>query len=306
MTKGLISLVALLVGLLALPACAEPLEAVASFSILGDLVERIGGQRVRVHALVGPNADAHVYSPTPADARRLARAKVVIVNGLGFEGWIDRLVRSAGYRGEVVVASRGITPLPTSGQADRHAPGRRDAHAHAEGVDPHAWQDLRNAKHYVRNIARALATIDPAGKGEYEGNASRLIDEIDALDTEIRRQLDALPPERRTVVSSHDAFAYFAEAYHVRFRSPTGFSTDAEPSAAGVAALIRQIKRERIQAVFMENISDPRLVEQIRAETGVRIGGTLYSDALSPTDGPAASYLAMMRHNARVLLEALR
>lgn len=297
-------LLLLLLCALVVPLRAEPVRVVASFSILGDLVERVGGRRVEVHTLVGPNADAHVYSPTPADARRLARAKVVFVNGLGFEGWIDRLVKAAGYRGEVVVASRGITPLPASDQTDRHPPGRRDAHA--EGVDPHAWQDLRNATHYLRNIAAALSAVDPAGKGEYEGNADRLLGEAAALDAQIRREVDALAPDRRTVITSHDAFAYFARAYSIRFRSPTGVSTDTEASAAGVAALIRQIRREKIPAVFLENVSDPRVVERIRADTGARIGGTLYSDALSPPDGPAASYLAMMRHNARVLLDALR
>lgn len=275
---------------------AEPVSVVATFSILGELTQRIGGARVKVHTLVGPEADAHVYQPTPADAKMLGRARLVVVNGFGFEGWIDRLIKSAGFRGEVVTASRGVTPLQRAG----------GDHGHGRGPDPHAWQDLDNARHYVTNIAAALSAADPAGKAEYAANAERLRGEIAALDAEIRRELGALPAGRRTVVTSHDAFAYFARAYGITFRSPVGVSTDAEASAAEVGKLIRQIRREKIPALFMENISDPRLLERIRAETGARVGGTLYSDALSAAGGPAATYLSMMRHNARTLAEALR
>lgn len=293
----LLTALALLAGLAATPAlhAAEPVSVVATFSILGDLTQRIGGARVKVHTLVGPEADAHVYQPTPADAKMLGRARLVVVNGFGYEGWIDRLIKSAGFRGEVVTASRGITPLQRAG----------GDHGHGHGPDPHAWQDLGNARHYVTNIATALSAADPAGKAEYAANAERLRGEIAALDAEIRRELGALPADRRTVVTSHDAFAYFARAYGIAFRSPVGVSTDAEASAAEVGKLIRQIRREKIPALFMENISDPRLLERIRAETGARVGGTLYSDALSAAGGPAATYLSMMRHNARTLAEAL-
>jgi zinc/manganese transport system substrate-binding protein len=282
--------------LVARPAfAAEPLPVIASFSILGDLTQRVGGERVRVQVLVGADADAHVYQPTPADAKTIGRAALVVVNGLGFEGWMERLVKAAGYRGRIVVASRGIEPLKLV-----HGHGGK----HAES-DPHAWHDPANARRYVENIATALAEIDPAGKAEYVANAARLQGEIDSVDREIRAQLGVLPEARRTVVTSHDAFGYFARAYGIRFRAPTGVSTEAEASAADVGKLIRQIRAEKIPAVFMENISDQRLLERIRAESGARVGGTLYSDALSPPGGPAATYVDMMRYNARTLAAAL-
>ena len=299
--------IAVLAGLvLAAPrAIAEPITVVASFSILGDLTQRIGGPRITVHTLVGPDADAHVYQPTPTDAKALARAKLVVVNGLGFEGWIDRLIQSAGYHGQVLVASRGITPLKNGAAGHDHDKAINKGHHHDAGADPHAWQDLQNAGQYVSNIAAALITADPAGKADFQANAEKLQGEMARLDAEIRQQLGALPAERRKVAISHRAFAYFARAYQIDFRAPSGVSTDAEASAAGVGKLIRQIKKEKIPAVFMENISDPRLLERIRAETGAKIGGTLYSDALSKASGPAATYLDMMRHNARTLASAL-
>jgi zinc/manganese transport system substrate-binding protein len=282
--------------LLARPTFAEPLNVVASFSIVADLTQRVGGERIRVHTLVDANHDAHVYQPTPADAKRLAGASVVIINGLGFEGWIERLIRSSGFGGRLVVASRGVSPLKPP------APTGRE-HEHA--ADPHAWQDLANARIYVSNIADGLSAADPAGKAVYRANAERLRQDMAKLDAQIRASLGALPPDRRVVVSSHDAFGYFEHAYGVRFRAPVGVSTDAEASAAEVGKLIRQIRQEKIPAVFMENVSDPRLLERIRQESGARIGGTLYSDALSPPGGPAASYLDMMRHNAQTLAAAL-
>lgn len=293
-TLILLPLLACLFGLMPLARAAEPIGVVASFSILGDLTQRVGGTRIKLHTLVGADADAHVYQPTPADARALGQARLVVVNGLGFEGWIDRLVKSAGYRGAVITASRGVDLLSRPGETRGTAP------------DPHAWQDLANGKRYVDNIAAALIAADPAGEAVYRANAARLLGEIASLDQAIRQQLGALPAHRRVVVTSHDAFGYFARAYGIEFRSPVGISTDADASAAGVGQLIRQIRREKIPAVFIENISDPRLLERIRAETGARIGGTLYSDALSATGGPATTYLAMMRHNARTLAEALQ
>jgi zinc/manganese transport system substrate-binding protein len=282
-------------------AAGEALPVVASFSILGDLTQRIGGDRVQVHTLVGAGADAHVYQPAPADARTLARAKLVIVNGLGFEGWIDRLIKSSGYRGKLVVASQGVKPIRSpQASSDRHA-----EHAHGAGLDPHAWHDLANARRYVANIAAALGDADPAGKAVYQANAARLDDEIAALDRDIRATFKALPAERRQVVSSHDAFSYFGRAYDVRFIAPVGVSTDAEPSAGEVGAIIRQIRREKIRAMFVENIADPRLLERISRESGARIGGTLYSDSLSAAGTPADSYLGMMRQNAQTLAAAL-
>ncbi|MGB7991449.1 MAG: zinc ABC transporter substrate-binding protein, partial [Candidatus Methylophosphatis roskildensis] len=277
---------------------AEPLPVVATFSIIADLTRAVGGERVRVRALVGPDADAHVYQPTPADARLIGRARLVVANGLGFEGWIDRLVAAAGYRGEVLVASDGIEVL----HADEHGKAARH---HGTDADPHAWQDLRNVKRYVMNIAAALSRADPSGASRYRANAAAYAARLDALEAEFRTAIGRLPPQRRRVVTSHDAFGYLARAYGLRFEAPVGVSTDAEASAADVAALIRQIRREGIPAVFLENISDARLLERVRAETGARIGGTLYSDALSGPGGPAANYLDMMRHNLNTLTAAL-
>lgn len=282
-------------------AAGEALPVVASFSILADLAQQIGGKHVQVHTLVGSGGDAHVYQPTPADAKTLARARLVIVNGLGFEGWIDRLVQSSGYGGKLVVASKGVDALRQT-----QAPsGKHDAHEHPGGFDPHAWQDLANARRYVDNIANALAEADPTNRAVYAANAASLTTAINTLDREIRAIFVALPAERRKVVSTHDSFAYFGRAYGIRFLSPVGVSTDAEPSAGDVGAIVRQIRNEKIRAMFIENIADPRLLERISRESGARIGGTLYSDALSRPGTPADTYLGMMRENARTLAAAM-
>ena len=278
-------------------ATAEPLKVVASFSILGDLAREVGGNRIELHTLVGPDGDAHVYQPTPADAKTIAQAKLVIVNGLGFEGWIDRLVKSSGYRGTVLVASTGIKTLKR--KHDEHG------HGHDSDVDPHAWQDLANALRYVDNIAQALAKADPAGQSSYLANATKYKQAIVALDSELKTSFNSVAKEKRKVVTTHDAFGYFSRAYGIAFISPVGINTDAEASAADIGRIIKQIRREKIPAVFMENISDPRLLERIRQESGARIGGVLYSDSLSKADGPAATYLEMMRHNAKTLASAL-
>ena len=278
-------------GWSAIAAATEPVNVVATFSVLGDMTSRIGGGLVQVHTLVGQDADAHVYQPTPADAKTIAQARLVVINGFGFEGWIARLIKSSGYRGQVLTAGKGVRTL-----ARQH--GDSDP-------DPHAWQDLANALRYVDNIAQALSEVDPAGQAEFRANAARYKNEISALDAEIRQSFAALPAARRKVVTAHDAFAYFGRAYGIAFISPVGINTDAEPSATDVGRIIEQIRRERIPAVFMESISDPRLLERIRQESGARIGGVLYSDSLSRTGGPAASYLEMMRHNARTLASAL-
>ena len=293
---------------------AEPLDVVASFSILGDMVEQVGGDRIRVVTLVGPDGDAHVYQPTPADARAVAAADLLVVNGLGFEGWLDRLIRAAGYQGAVVIATAGITPMDMDEHDDGHAHSHDHAHdhghAHRHGhdhgdIDPHAWQSVPNARIYVQTITAALVAADPDGADAYRANAERYGAELDAVDQEIRGVVATLPPERRKVITSHDAFNYFGAEYGLAFLSPVGVSTEAEASAADVAALIRRIREEAIPAIFMENISDPRLLEQIQRETDARIGGTLYSDALSGPDGPAGTYLDMMRHNIRTMAGAL-
>ena len=286
-------------GIIINAGATEKLNVVASFSILGDFVRQIGGERIQMHTLVGENSDAHVYQPTPADARTIARSSLVVVNGFGFEGWIDRLIKSSGYRGKVLVASAGVDTLK---RPHTKAHGHHD---HGSEADPHAWQDLANALRYVDNIAKALSEADPAGKDTYQANATRYKQEITTLDNEVRKTFSTLPPDRRKVVTSHDAFGYFSRAYGVFFISPIGVNTDAEPSAAEVGRIIQQIRREKIPAVFMENISNLRMLERIRLESGARIGGTLYSDSLSQVGGPAQTYLDMMRHNTKTLFSAL-
>ncbi|HEX8664007.1 MAG TPA: metal ABC transporter substrate-binding protein [Beijerinckiaceae bacterium] len=275
---------------------AEKPKVVATFSILGDLVRNVGGDRVEVATLVGPDGDAHVYSPTPADGRRLADAALVVANGLKLEGWMGRLIKSSGTKARVVEAAKGVQPI----KAEEHG----HDHGHAE-VDPHAWQSVANAKIYVANIRDGLIAADPAGQAAYEANAAAYLARLDALDAEIKAAVEAIPKDRRKIITSHDAFGYFQKAYGIAFIAPQGVSTEAEASAKDVGNIIRQIRREKIPAVFLENVSDPRLAQRIAKESGARIGGRLYSDALSGAGGPAGTYIDMMRHNIRALGAAL-
>ncbi|MCL2161607.1 MAG: metal ABC transporter substrate-binding protein [Betaproteobacteria bacterium] len=278
-------------------ARAAEIEVVASFSILGDLIRQIGGERVSVHTLIGPGQDAHAYEPRPSDARLIRRAGLIVQNGLGFDDWLPRLVRASGYRGRLLVASEGIRPLEMHGENHRHA---RNEH-----IDPHAWQDVANVRGYADNIAAALIAADPGGANVYRANVARYRAALDALEADIRAAVASLPQERRRVVSSHDAFAYFARAYGMTFLAPVGTAGHSKPGARDVARLIEQLRKEKAPAVFIESIADPRLIERIRAESGAVMGGTLYSDALSPPEGPAPTYIAMMRHNLGTLMAAL-
>jgi len=292
----------------ALPGAAlaqEKLPVLASFSILADFVGQVGGDRVAVTALVGPDGDAHVYSPTPADAKAMAAAKLVVVNGLEFEGWLTRLVKSSGTKAPVVAATDGITPLKGEDDHGKGGHGHGHGHGHAHDVDPHAWQSVPNAKVYVANIRDALVKVDPAGKETYEANATRYLAELDALEAEIRAAVARIPAERRRAITSHDAFGYFAGAYGIAFVSPQGVSTEAEASAKDVARIIRQVKAQKVPAVFLENVSNPRLAEQIARESGAKVGGRIYSDALSAAEGPAGTYIAMMKHNISEIEKAL-
>jgi zinc/manganese transport system substrate-binding protein len=273
----------------------EKLKVVATFSILGDMVRNVGGEHVEVTILVGPNGDAHVYSPTPADGRRLTEAKIVFTNGLKFEGWIDRLVKSSGTKAVTIEAAKGVKPLK----------GEEGGHDHGQGDDPHAWQSIGNAKIYVANIRDALITADPAGKEAYEASAAAYLKQLDALEAEVKSLVAGIPAERRRIITSHDAFRYFEAAYGIDFVSPQGVSTDSEASAKDVARIIQQIRREKIAAVFVENVSDARLMERIATETGAKIGSRVYSDALSEPNGPAGTYIDMMRHNIRAFSAAL-
>lgn len=283
-------------GLAPAPARAAQIKAVVSFSILADLVRQVGGDRVEVASLIGPDGDGHAFSPSPADASRVAAAAIVVVNGLGFEGWMDRLVRASGTKAPIVVASRSVMPIE-----GEH--GHDGDHRHR--ADPHAWQSVANVMTYVANIRDALIAADPAGRDAYAGNAARYLAELDRLEAEVKASIARIPAARRRVITTHDAFGYFARAYGIAFIAPQGVSTEAEASAKEVARIIRQIKAEKIPAVFLENVSDPRLMDRIAKETGARIGGQLYSDALSGPGGPAATYLDMMRHNVRAFEAAL-
>jgi zinc/manganese transport system substrate-binding protein len=280
--------------LLGAPALAQDktpdkINVVATFSILADLVKNVGGDRVEVAALVGPNSDTHVFSPTPAGA------KVVFVNGLGLEGWMTRLVNASGTKAPSFVASTGIK---TRRMEDDHHPGQMV-------TDPHAWQSIANAKIYVGNIRAALSKVDPAGKSAYDANATAYLAKLDALEQEVKAAIGKIPADHRRIITTHDAFGYFGGAYGMEFISPEGVSTDAQPSAKDMAKIIAQIRKQKIPAVFMENITDPRLMQQIAKETGAKVGGTLYSDALSDPGGPAGNYIDMMRSNVSELSKAL-
>ncbi|CUJ16530.1 metal ABC transporter substrate-binding protein [Achromobacter xylosoxidans] len=302
---------------------AEPLPVVASFSILGDIVREVGGDDIKLGTLVGPDGDAHEYEPTPGDAKKLAAARILFVNGLDFEAWLPRLVKAAGFTGPTVVASKGVTPRKFAGHehgTHDHGHGGKDhdhdhdhdhgagegQHHHHGDADPHAWQNLANGVTYARNVAEGLAAADPARADAYRKRADAYIARLQAADAAARKAFAAIPAERRKVVTSHDAFGYFGDAYGVDFIAAMGVSTTAEPSAGDVARIIEQVKRDKVPAVFVENITSPRLVQQIARETGAKVGGTLYSDALSKPGQPGATYLEMFEWNVRQLTAALR
>ncbi|KQP62536.1 metal ABC transporter substrate-binding protein [Methylobacterium sp. Leaf111] len=292
-----------LLGLLGPVSAAETkLRAVATFSILADLVAQVGGDHVAVTSLVQPNADAHGYAPAPSDARTLADANLVVVNGLGLEGWIDRLIKASGTKAPVVVASAGVKPIEAEDDGHGHG-GPGQAHGHHD--DPHAWQSIANARIYVGNIRDALVRIDPDHAAAYTDNAKAYLASLDALEAEVRTGIAAIPKAQRRIITTHDAFGYFTAAYGLTFIAPQGVSTDSEASPRDVARIIRQIRQEKIPAVFLENISDPRLMQQIARESGAVIGGKVFSDALSGPDGPAPTYVAMMRHNLTAFTAAL-
>lgn len=288
---------------------AEPLKVVASFSILGDIVREVGGKDVSLTTLVGPDGDAHEYEPTPGDAKKLSAAQVLFVNGLDFETWLPKLTKASGFAGKTVVASQGVTPRKFAHGAaedkhDDHDHG--DGHHHHGDADPHAWQNLANGVIYARNVADGLAAADPAHAEAYRQRAAAYITRLQALDTSTKATFAAIAADRRKVVTSHDAFGYFGDAYGVSFIPAMGVSTDAEPSAGEVARIIEQVKRDKVPAVFVENISSPKLVQQIARETGAKVGGTLYSDALSKPGQPGATYLEMFEWNVRQLAAALQ
>ena len=310
---------------------ADKLKTIASFSILADMVENVGGGRVEVTELVGPDGDSHEFNPTPSDAKKLAGADVFFVNGLGFEGWMERLESSSGFKGATVVATTGVKARKVDeddddhddhakgeehdDDHDEHAKGEdhdddHEEHAHAHhhdhgDMDPHAWQDLANAEIYVANIRDGLIAADPDGKAVYEANAEKYIAALKKEDAAAKTALAALPQSHRRIITSHDAFGYFGDAYGLEILAPEGVSTASEPSAKDVAKIIRQIREDKIPAVFLENITNAKMLEQIAKESGAKIGGTLYSDALSAKDGPAPTYIDMFKHNVGTLTSAL-
>jgi len=296
------------VGSGALSAAAEPLKIVASFSIIGDFAKNVGGDRIDLTTLVGPDGDAHVYEPKPADAAAMSEADVVLVNGLHFEGFLQRLVEASATKAAVVELTKGVETLPAG--EEEHEGEAHDGHAAEAGhdhgaIDPHAFQSVANAKIYVKNIADAFCAADATGCDAYKANAEAYTGKLDALETEVKAAVAAIPADKRTIITSHDAFGYFQHAYGLTFLAPEGISTDAEASAADVAKLIRQITDDKASAIFVENITNQRLIEQIAGETGLKIGGTLYSDALSDADGPAATYIDMMKNNIGAIKGAI-
>ncbi|GED23791.1 metal ABC transporter solute-binding protein, Zn/Mn family [Halomonas halmophila] len=308
------SLVTGLAALLAMPSvlAAERVQVVASFSILADMVEQVGGEHVDVTSLVGANGDAHVYSPRPDDARQLTEADLVVFNGMHFEGWMERLLESGDYAGTRVVATDGISGPGAAESAEDGSQAANDHGDHAEhdhsghdhgGEDPHAWLDPVLGKTYVENIRDGLIEADPAHEEAYRQRAETYLAELEALDADIRDQMAALP-DTTSVITGHDSFSYFAQAYDVEFLSPAGLTTASEPSAAHMAELIDVIKANNVQALFHENMTSPAIIDQLAEETGRPVAGTLYSGALSD-EGEASTYIGMLRHNARVLHEAL-
>jgi zinc/manganese transport system substrate-binding protein len=285
--RGLLLTLAMSLG--AVPVYAQaPVKIVASFSILGDFVKNVGGDRVEVTTLVGPDGDVHVYTPPPADARKIADARLLVINGFGLEGWLPRLLQAAGSKASIVTATSGIAPLKLGSDAD-----------------PHAWQSVANAEKYVANIRDALIAADPADADVFRANAQAYLARLEVLDGEVRQAVNQIPDNRRKVISTHDAFGYFAATYGIQFIAPIGVSTESEASARDVAKIIGQVRATKIPAVFLERIGDPRLMRRISAETGAKVGGTLYSDSLTDEKGDSPTYIDMVRHNIRALTSAL-
>jgi zinc/manganese transport system substrate-binding protein len=284
-----------------LPASAETkIKAVATFSILGNLLAEVAGDKAIVSVVVGADMDAHAYQPRPGDARALAEAQVLVSNGLGFEGWIDRLAKAAPFKGKAIVATAGVATL-AAGQQHGHAHG----HSHGHGPDPHCWQDVQKVRTYVANIAKGLAEADPANAAYYRERAEAFDRRLVELDAWVKEEIARVPADKRRAITGHDSFRYFSNAYGVKFQSPRGYNTSSEPSARDVATLIREAREQRIKALFVENMTNPGLVDQIARESGAVVGPRLYSDALSGPDGPASTYEKMMRHNVTALVAGM-
>lgn len=272
---------------------AKTVEAVASFSVLGDIVQQVGGEHVHVTTLVGPNGDPHSFEPRPQDSVSLSKAQVVFVSGLGLEGWLDRLIKASGYAHPVITASEGVETRSMEEEGQKI-------------TDPHAWNSAKNGAIYARNVMQALIKADPEDAEAIRQRGENYIQQLEKLDQWARDRFNALPQEKRTVLTSHDAFGYFGDRYHVKFLAPVGFSTEAEASASDVAQLIQQLKQQHIHRYFIENQTDPRLVQQIASETGAKSGGELYPEALTEKGGEADSYVAAFTHNVKAMTQAMQ
>lgn len=295
-TKNILVIVSVLLMTCGMAQAERTVRVIASFSILGDMARNIGGDRVNVTTLVGADGDVHAYEPTPAAAKAVGEADLVIVSGLGLEGWLDRLIKASGYKGVVVVASTGVKTRKMKGEDKNGQPV----------ADPHAWQDIENGRLYVNNIAQALISVDPSGTATYKTLADDYSETLDKLNTWIKSEFSAIPEQKRRMITSHDAFGYLGDAYAIDILSPMGLSTESQPSAGEVKNLIRQIKKEKITAVFVENISDPRMIGQIAKESGATVEGELFSDALSKPDGPAPTYTSMFKNNVTKIVAAMK
>ena len=295
-TVSFLKFLILLTGL-SYPLNAEPLHVVASFTILKDFIEKVGQEHVHVESIVGPNEDPHVYEPTPQTSKQIVKADIVFFNGLGFETWMSRLVEASGYQGPQVIATEGIQPRTV------HDPSFKDA---TQVPDPHAWNAVSKAKIYVKNIRDALIKQDPDNQKSYQKNAAAYLKELDDLEAWVRKGLSCIPQKKREIITAHDAFGYYGDAYGIKILAPVGISTEAEASAWDIAKLVDQIRALKIKVIFVENISNTKVMQQLSEETGSEIGGTLYSDSLSPPAGPAATYNKMIRHNTNLIIEAMK
>lgn len=304
----LLASMALILGVSSNVAASEKVDVVASFSILGDLISEVGGDHIKLTTLVKANGDAHVYNPTPQDAQAVKHAQLLVVNGLSFEGWMPRLLESAQFKGKKVTASDGINVLRIGEHEEEHEENtdeKEEVGHHHEGPDPHAWNSIANVKIYVNNIQSGLSQVDPDNSQEYKQNADIYIVKLNTLENKLRKKMEMVPLTQRKVITPHDAFGYLAHDFDLEFMAPQGISTESEASASDVAAIIKQIRRDNINAVFIENIADNRMVEQIVRETNTKVGGKLYSDALSGSNEPASTYLKMIEHNVTTITNAL-
>lgn len=302
-----LALLALLTSNASALAETRPIEVVATFSVLGDMVRQVGGNLVHVTTLVGADSDAHTYKPTPRDSRTLASAELIVKNGLGMEGWIARLVSASGFKGKIAVASEGVVPLEMAdgGEDAGHLHSHHEKDRAGHIADPHAWQNVANARIYAENIAKALSDMRPGEKQAIAARAKAYDAELEALDAWIISELGDIPPRQRKIITSHDVFGYFGAAYGVVFLAPQGISTEIEPTATEVAKLIGQMKSEKVRRVFFEAMASPRLIKQLAKDSGASVGRPIYSDALSKMDGPASTYVAMIRHNVSLFKEAM-